>query len=255
RLDRGDANPGVADGPLGPARRGDLGEPRRPARLHVLPADELVAVERAIRIARQRGLPGDIPGWSAIRDRIYHPIMERCWHPDRRAFVQHYDPDVLNASVLLMPLCKFVAPTDPGWTSTLDAITAELVTDSLVYRYNVDASPDGLAGREATFSTCSFWWVEALARGRAARRGAAGLREDAHLRQPHRAVLRRDRANRRAARQLPPGPHPPGVNRRRLQPGPPARVSAGEPVLLVLRAASTFVPCGCLTACRLGGRR
>ncbi|MGW3097840.1 glycoside hydrolase family 15 protein [Streptomyces sp. NPDC001102] len=123
-----------------------------------------VAVERAIRIARQRGLPCDIPRWSAVRDRIYHQIMERGWHPSRRAFVQHYDTDVLDASVLLMPLCKFVAPTDPRWISTLDAITAELVSDSLVCRYNVDASPDGLAGKEATFSMCSFWWVEALAR-------------------------------------------------------------------------------------------
>jgi GH15 family glucan-1,4-alpha-glucosidase len=123
-----------------------------------------VAVERAIRIARQRGLPCDIGRWSAVRDRIYHQIMERGWHPGRRAFVQHYDTDVLDASVLLMPLCKFIAPTDPRWLSTLDAITAELVSDSLVYRYNVDASPDGLIGREATFSMCSFWWVEALAR-------------------------------------------------------------------------------------------
>src|SRR3712207_9463851 len=64
---------------------------------------------------------------------------------------QHYDSDVLDASLLLMPLCKFIAPTDPRWISTLDAITAELVSDSLVYRYNVEASPDGLAGEEATF--------------------------------------------------------------------------------------------------------
>ncbi|HMF84582.1 MAG TPA: glycoside hydrolase family 15 protein [Acidimicrobiia bacterium] len=123
-----------------------------------------VAVERAIRVARQRGLPADIPRWSAVRDRIYNQIMERGWHPARRAFVQHYDTDVLDASVLLMPLCKFVVPTDPRWISTLDAISAELVSDSLVYRYHVDASPDGLAGEEATFSMCSFWWVEALAR-------------------------------------------------------------------------------------------
>jgi GH15 family glucan-1,4-alpha-glucosidase len=123
-----------------------------------------VAVERAIRIARQRGLPADLPRWTAARDRIYNQIMERGWHPARRAFVQHYDTDVLDASLLLMPLCKFIAPTDPRWISTLDAITEELVSDSLVYRYNVEASPDGLAGEEATFSLCSFWWVEALAR-------------------------------------------------------------------------------------------
>jgi GH15 family glucan-1,4-alpha-glucosidase len=123
-----------------------------------------VAVERAIRIARQRGLPADIPRWSAVRDRIFNQIMERGWHPGRGAFVQHFDTDRLDASLLLMPLCKFVAPTDPRWLSTLDAITAELVSDSLVYRYDVGASPDGVEGREATFSLCSFWWVEALAR-------------------------------------------------------------------------------------------
>ncbi|MET0758386.1 MAG: glycoside hydrolase family 15 protein [Mycobacterium sp.] len=123
-----------------------------------------VAVERAIRVARQRGLPADIPRWGAVRDRIYHQIMECGWNPARRAFVQHYDTNVLDASLLLMPLCKFVAPTDPRWISTLDAITAKLVSDSLVYRYNVPATHDGLAGEEATFSMCSFWWVEALAR-------------------------------------------------------------------------------------------
>jgi GH15 family glucan-1,4-alpha-glucosidase len=131
-----------------------------------------VAFERAIRIAQQRGLPADAR-WSTARDSIYHQIMERGWHTSRRAFVQHYDTDVLDASLLLMPLCKFIAPTDPRWVSTLDAITAELVSDSLVYRYNADASPDGLAGKEATFSMCSFWWVEALAR--------AGRLDDARL--------------------------------------------------------------------------
>ena len=55
-------------------------------------------------------------------------------------------------------------PHRPALDSTLDAITAELVSDSLVYRYNVGASPDGVSGEEATFSMCSFWWVEALTR-------------------------------------------------------------------------------------------
>jgi pentatricopeptide repeat protein len=123
-----------------------------------------VAVERAIRVARQRGLPADLVRWMEVRDRIYEEIMSRGWHPDRQAFVQHYDTDVLDASVLLMPLVKFVAPNDPRWLSTLDAIGKELVSDSLVYRYNAAASPDGLEGDEGTFSICSFWYVEALAR-------------------------------------------------------------------------------------------
>ena len=123
-----------------------------------------VAVERAIRIARQRGLPADLVKWMKVRDDIYRQIMTQGWHEKRGVFVQHYETDVLDASVLLMPLVKFVGPTDPRWLSTLDRITEELVSDSLVYRYNAAASPDGLEGDEGTFSICSFWYVEALAR-------------------------------------------------------------------------------------------
>jgi GH15 family glucan-1,4-alpha-glucosidase len=132
-----------------------------------------VAVERAIRVARQRGLPADLVKWLAARDAIYHQIIEKGWNEKRRAFVQHYETDYLDASVLLMPLVKFIAPTDPRWLSTLDAISEELVSDSLVYRYNAGASPDGLRGEEGTFSICSFWYVEALAR--------AGRLDDARL--------------------------------------------------------------------------
>jgi GH15 family glucan-1,4-alpha-glucosidase len=123
-----------------------------------------VAVERAVRIARQRGLPADLVRWMAARDEIYDEIMTRGWNEERSAFVQHYESDVLDASTLLMPLVKFISPTDPRWLSTLDAMTNELVSDSLVYRYNAKASPDGLEGDEGTFSICSFWYVEALSR-------------------------------------------------------------------------------------------
>jgi GH15 family glucan-1,4-alpha-glucosidase len=123
-----------------------------------------VAVERAIRMARQRGLPADLVHWSRHRDEIYRQIMDRGWNEERQAFVQHFESGVLDSSLLLMPLVKFIAPTDPRWLSTLDAITRELVSDSLVYRYNVEASPDGLRGEEGTFSMCSFWYVEALSR-------------------------------------------------------------------------------------------
>ncbi len=123
-----------------------------------------VALERSIRMNRARGLPGDIVRWLAERDRIYNQIMQKGWSNERQAFVQHYGSDVLDASVLLMPLTLFIAPKDPKWLSTLDAIGDELVSDSLVYRYNVEASPDGLRGDEGTFSICSFWYVEALTR-------------------------------------------------------------------------------------------
>ena len=123
-----------------------------------------VALERAVRVARYRGLPANLVKWTGERDRITEQIMTRGWNPKRAAFVQHYGSDVLDASLLLMPLTKFIAPEDPRWLRTLDAIGRELVSDSLVYRYNAKASPDGLQGEEGTFSICTFWYVEALAR-------------------------------------------------------------------------------------------
>ena len=123
-----------------------------------------VAIERAIRMANRRGLPANLPHWRQARDTIYRQIMQRGWSAARQAFVQHEDDDVLDAAVLMMPLAKFISPTDPKWLSTLDALTADLVSDSLVYRYDPHASPDGLRGEEGTFSICSFWYVEALTR-------------------------------------------------------------------------------------------
>ncbi|MFI6854251.1 glycoside hydrolase family 15 protein [Streptomyces sp. NPDC050416] len=121
-----------------------------------------VAIERAIRMATRRGLPADLLHWRGCRDTIYRRIMSRGWSEARGAFVQHEDGDVLDAAVLMMPLTKFIAPTDPKWLSTLDALTEELVSDSLVYRYDPQSSPDGLRGDEGTFSICSFWYVEAM---------------------------------------------------------------------------------------------
>jgi GH15 family glucan-1,4-alpha-glucosidase len=123
-----------------------------------------VGIERAIRLAMRRGLPADLQKWQSGRDAIYHQIMSKGWNDDKQAFVQYYGGDVLDASVLMMPLMKFISPTDRRWLSTLDAISDSLVSDSLVYRYDIAASPDGLEGEEGTFSICTFWYVEALAR-------------------------------------------------------------------------------------------
>ncbi|MEV4112232.1 glycoside hydrolase family 15 protein [Nonomuraea sp. NPDC049695] len=123
-----------------------------------------VAVERAARVALQRGLPADLPTWREARDAMYRQIMRQGWSPTLHAFVQHFDEDVLDASVLMMPLAKFVSPTDPKWLSTLDALAEGLVSDTLVYRYDPLTSPDGLPGEEGTFSICTFWYVEALTR-------------------------------------------------------------------------------------------
>jgi GH15 family glucan-1,4-alpha-glucosidase len=122
-----------------------------------------VALERAGRISRQRGLPAGDGRWVVERDRIYEEIMEKGWNPDKKSFVQHYGSDAIDASLLLMPLMKFVGPTDPRWLATLDSITEELTYDTLVDRYKPEAAaPDGLRGEEGSFSLCSFWLVECL---------------------------------------------------------------------------------------------
>jgi GH15 family glucan-1,4-alpha-glucosidase len=131
------------------------------------------AFDRAIRLATSRSRPGPVDRWAHARDAVYDQVMERGWDPERRAFVQHYGSKVLDSSLLRMPTVGFVAPQDPLWLSTLRAMDSELVTDSLVYRYDPDASPDGLRGSEGTFSLCTFMYVDAL--------GRAGRVEDARL--------------------------------------------------------------------------
>jgi len=122
-----------------------------------------VALERAGRIARQRGLPSGDGRWEAERDAIYEEIMDKGWNPEKKSFVQYYGSDALDASLLMMPLVKFVGPTDPRWIATLDRIQQELANDTLVDRYETEhAAPDGLEGGEGSFSLCSFWLVECL---------------------------------------------------------------------------------------------
>ncbi|GAM50011.1 glycoside hydrolase family 15 protein [Nocardia seriolae] len=123
-----------------------------------------VAFDRAVRLANKHGLPGPVERWREHRDRIHDQLWERGWHPRRRAFVQRYDSEVLDSSLLRMVQVGFVAPRDPLWLSTLSAIRHDLVTDSLVHRYDPAASPDGLEGDEGTFSLCTFNYVNALAR-------------------------------------------------------------------------------------------
>jgi GH15 family glucan-1,4-alpha-glucosidase len=122
-----------------------------------------VALDRAIRLATRRGKPADVTRWTTERDAVYHQIMESGWNAKVGAFTQHYDTNVLDSSLLLMPLQGFISSSDPMWLSTLAAMDRELVSDSLVYRYNPSASPDGLAGDEGTFTLCTFWYVRALA--------------------------------------------------------------------------------------------
>ena len=125
-----------------------------------------VALDRGLRLAYKRSFPGNRDLWLKERDAIYEAIMEQGWHPGRQAFVQYFGSDVLDASMLLMPLVFFISPTDPRMLSTIDAIMSNLTNDTLVNRYDVkQAAADGLGGQEeGSFSMCTFWLVEALTR-------------------------------------------------------------------------------------------
>ncbi len=124
-----------------------------------------VAVDRGLRLAERRSLPAPIERWRKVRNAIYDDILKHFWSTKKKAFVQYKGAEALDAACLLMPMVRFISPEDPRWLSTLDAVSRELVDDSLVYRYRVEhAASDGLDGDEGTFNMCSFWYVECLAR-------------------------------------------------------------------------------------------
>ncbi|MCH7569452.1 MAG: glycoside hydrolase family 15 protein, partial [Deltaproteobacteria bacterium] len=128
-----------------------------------------VALDRGLRLADKRSFPANRTRWLKTRDQIYRKIMTEGYNTKLGAFVQHFGSKTLDASNLLMPLVFFVSPSDPKMISTLHATNRPpkhggLVSDSLVYRYNVEETADGLKGEEGTFSMCTFWLVEALTR-------------------------------------------------------------------------------------------
>jgi len=128
-----------------------------------------VAINRGLRLADKRSFPAERQSWMETRDAIYEETMEHGWNPEVNSFVQSYASESLSASNLVMPLVFLMSPTDSRMLATLGAINRSpkdggLVSNSLVYRYNVDTSPDGLTGNEGTFNMCSFWLVEVLTR-------------------------------------------------------------------------------------------
>lgn len=124
-----------------------------------------VAVDRGIRLAGKRRFPAPTDRWKRVRHAIHRDIHQNFWDRTLHSFVQHKGSKTVDASCLLMPLVRFISPTDPRWFFTLGEIEKVLVEDSLVYRYNTESGAfDGLIGREGTFTMCSFWYVECLSR-------------------------------------------------------------------------------------------
>jgi GH15 family glucan-1,4-alpha-glucosidase len=120
-----------------------------------------VALDRGVRLARMHDEPEYAEKWQALADQIHNDICTR-GVDSRGVFVQRYGSDALDASLLLMPLLRFLPPTDPRVRDTVLAIQSELTLDGLVLRYRVEETDDGLSGEEGSFTICSFWLVSAL---------------------------------------------------------------------------------------------
>jgi len=120
-----------------------------------------VALDRGARLAEIREESERAEEWQKAADEIKADICENALD-DRGVFCQHYDTDSLDASVLLMPLVRFLPPDDERVKKTVLAIADELTQDGLVLRYRTDETDDGLRGDEGTFTICSFWLVSAL---------------------------------------------------------------------------------------------
>lgn len=121
-----------------------------------------VACDRGTRLARLHGDHDLAEKWQTVAEEIKGDILEH-GVDQRGVFVQHYDTTALDASLLLMPLVRFLPPDDPRIKATVLAIADELTLDELVLRYRVEETDDGLSGEEGTFTICSFWLVSALA--------------------------------------------------------------------------------------------
>jgi GH15 family glucan-1,4-alpha-glucosidase len=121
-----------------------------------------VAFDRAVKMAEGLGLPGPVERWRELRDRIHRDVCEGGYSTRRRAFVQSYGAEELDAALLLIPITGFLPATDPRMLSTVEAIQRELTVDGLVQRYLTYEALDGLPAGEGVFLACSFWLADNL---------------------------------------------------------------------------------------------
>jgi len=120
-----------------------------------------VALDRGARLAETRGDLEQAVRWQSEAERIKEDICANALD-DRGVFCQHYGTTALDASLLLMPLVRFLPADDERIRMTVNAIAEELTVDGLVLRYLTSETDDGLSGKEGTFTICSFWLVSAL---------------------------------------------------------------------------------------------
>jgi hypothetical protein len=121
-----------------------------------------VAAARGADLARERGDSERAAQWQQAADKMKAEILAK-GVDERGRFRQAYENDELDASLLLLPIMGFLPPDDKRIKATVLAIADELTEDGLVLRYKVDSTDTGFAGKEGTFTICSWWLVTTLA--------------------------------------------------------------------------------------------
>jgi GH15 family glucan-1,4-alpha-glucosidase len=124
-----------------------------------------VAVDRSLRMAEEHGYDGPVEAWRALRDQIHDEVCAKGYNAALGAFTQYYGSEILDASLLMIPLVGFLPATDDRVVSTIVAIERDLTEDGFVLRYRTteaESQVDGLAGREGAFLACSFWMADCL---------------------------------------------------------------------------------------------
>jgi GH15 family glucan-1,4-alpha-glucosidase len=121
-----------------------------------------VAFDRVIKIAEMGRLEAPLDRWRQTREVIHKQVCEKAFNRRLNSFVQHYDSEQLDASLLLMVIVGFLPPEDPRIHGTVEAIERHLTQDGLVMRYDTSKTDDGLPGSEGKFLACSFWLVNNL---------------------------------------------------------------------------------------------
>ncbi len=122
-----------------------------------------VAFDRAIEGVERHGLSGPVEEWRRLRDEVRAEIMEHGFDREQNTFTQHYETTDVDASLLVLPMVRFIEGDDPMMIGTIEAVQKNLMRDGLLLRYRTESGVDGLAGDEHPFLACSFWLVAALA--------------------------------------------------------------------------------------------
>ena len=123
-----------------------------------------VALDRALKLHRDHGLPIDVRQVEQERAAIREDIEANGYNDAMESYVGYYGGDAPDASVLLMPRLGYIDANEPRMRSTVDRVMQVLSAGGLLYRYPPGGAYDGVPGPENLFVICSFWCVDCLAR-------------------------------------------------------------------------------------------